>query len=556
MTRTNLINATVKLIVAGSLSFNFVELEEFDDLLGMLNSAAPEWMVGRTAISSHTKKAFISTKSKLITQLAEVEKVSLTCDLWTSPNVRSVLGITVHYVDPASFQLKDLLLDIVEVEGNHSGSNIASYMLESLRSFDLIDSVYCLTTDNASNNDTMSRVLQENLPGYTTKDNLLGCAGHIFNLAAKEALAPLSAKASDNLACAIPATLTDLLSAQYSGDYARTLIGKLRATANKMRKSPQSRQRFSQIVESHRRAGNKVEGNCLLSDVATRWNSSYFMAQRALRLRPCVEIWEVSENITPNQRITAEEWEMCGAIVKMLAPLDEATNLLSQSTNSSSISLLLITYRALLDGMQTQLKSFDYRNLKPALEGAIKKLQEYYDSKISTKPIYKLATVLDPRFKLHPFVKDKDNIEEIKALIQTAALKYEAQDVGHLDRSPDSDTDNTSSSMIGQYFSKRRRVGGISAELSEYLQEETVAVISCPNPLDFWSQRQGSFPILAKFARIVLAVPATSTPSERAFSLGGITMTDRRASMSIETLKVLMCLNSWKRQGYYKLGDQ
>lgn len=69
MTRTNLINATVKLIVAGSLSFNFVELEEFDDLLCMLNSAAPEWMVGRTAISSHTKKAFISTKSKLITQL-------------------------------------------------------------------------------------------------------------------------------------------------------------------------------------------------------------------------------------------------------------------------------------------------------------------------------------------------------------------------------------------------------------------------------------------------------------------------------------------------------
>ena len=46
--------------------------------------------------------------------------------------------------------------------------------------------------------------------------------------------------------------------------------------------------------------------------------------------------------------------------------------------------------------------------------------------------------------------------------------------------------------------------------------------------LDFWKQNQDVFPLLAKMARIVLAIPASSAKSERVFSTGGLIVTPRR----------------------------
>ena len=41
------------------------------------------------------------------------------------------------------------------------------------------------------------------------------------------------------------------------------------------------------------------------------------------------------------------------------------------------------------------------------------------------------------------------------------------------------------------------------------------------NPLDWWHLNQGRYPLLAKMAKVFLAIPATSVPSERVFSTGG-----------------------------------
>ena len=46
--------------------------------------------------------------------------------------------------------------------------------------------------------------------------------------------------------------------------------------------------------------------------------------------------------------------------------------------------------------------------------------------------------------------------------------------------------------------------------------------------LDFWKQNQDVFPLLAKMARIVLAIPASSAKSEHVFSTGGLIVTPRR----------------------------
>jgi hypothetical protein len=46
-------------------------------------------------------------------------------------------------------------------------------------------------------------------------------------------------------------------------------------------------------------------------------------------------------------------------------------------------------------------------------------------------------------------------------------------------------------------------------------------------------------------ARDYLAIPATTTPSERTFSVAGRTITDNRGRLVSKTVRATMCLRSW-----------
>ena len=68
------------------------------------------------------------------------------------------------------------------------------------------------------------------------------------------------------------------------------------------------------------------------------------------------------------------------------------------------------------------------------------------------------------------------------------------------------------------------------------------------NPLDWWKTNQGMFPILAQMARIYLAIPATSAPSERVFSVASRLISGRRNRMTPELVgKCLFVSENWER---------
>jgi len=60
--------------------------------------------------------------------------------------------------------------------------------------------------------------------------------------------------------------------------------------------------------------------------------------------------------------------------------------------------------------------------------------------------------------------------------------------------------------------------------------------------LQFWKTEQKTLPRMTAIAKQLLAIPATSTASERVFSLCGNTLSERRARMQPETLEKLMFL--------------
>jgi len=53
------------------------------------------------------------------------------------------------------------------------------------------------------------------------------------------------------------------------------------------------------------------------------------------------------------------------------------------------------------------------------------------------------------------------------------------------------------------------------------------------------------FPIITQIVRDYLAIPATSAPSERVFSVAGNLISKKRASIASENVRYVLCLRAW-----------
>ena len=94
-----------------------------------------------------------------------------------------------------------------------------------------------------------------------------------------------------------------------------------------------------------------------------------------------------------------------------------------------------------------------------------------------------------------------------------------------------------SSSFFGDLF------GSSSAEEDEVDAYLATAASEVSDLLEFWKKARTMWPALASVARGILSVPATSTPSERSFSVAGRTLETRRSRLSPDTVDELLFLH-------------
>ena len=78
-------------------------------------------------------------------------------------------------------------------------------------------------------------------------------------------------------------------------------------------------------------------------------------------------------------------------------------------------------------------------------------------------------------------------------------------------------------------------------EVKSYFQERPIK--RREDPLCWWRVNGSRFPHLEILARKYLAIPATSTPSERVFSVAGIVVDKRRSALTAEMIDALVFLN-------------
>lgn len=162
------------------------------------------------------------------------------------------------------------------------------------------------------------------------------------------------------------------------------------------------------------------------------------------------------------------------------------------------------------------------------------------------------ATVLDPRLNVQYFeepTKSKGQNEKLRDdAFKEAEFMYRQLYAPLANTVVSATFSNCDEDDILSTIYKKRKMYDASDQLKQYTK-----LLQTPgdtNPLDWWRVNEKSFPDLAKFARDILSIPSTSTPSERSFSDGKNLITSLRNRLNPESVEACLICKAELRNQY------
>ena len=180
----------IRWIVTQDIAFYQVSHEYFRDFLEYVNPAANRLLpTASSTIRLHAIKQLEEGRRRLRHMLATaLSDIHITCDMWTSPNNLGVLAI-IAYITLEKLQHQTVTLALIELEGEHTGLNMASVILQTVDLYGFRNKLGYFVMDNHSANDTLVEHIAESLRQdgvlYDPIQRRLRCNGHIINLVVK-----------------------------------------------------------------------------------------------------------------------------------------------------------------------------------------------------------------------------------------------------------------------------------------------------------------------------------------------------------------------------------
>ena len=114
--------------------------------------------------------------------------ISISFDLWTSPNAHAIIGVVGHFISEQG-RRRHAVLGLREIMGEHTGENMAGVLIDLFRDYGIVGNIGYFMADNADSNDTcinaVLRALYPNMSVKLRKGRRLRCFGHITNLCAQ-----------------------------------------------------------------------------------------------------------------------------------------------------------------------------------------------------------------------------------------------------------------------------------------------------------------------------------------------------------------------------------
>ncbi|XP_070408816.1 E3 SUMO-protein ligase ZBED1-like [Nothobranchius furzeri] len=480
----------------------------------MLKTLEPRYKVpARSHFAEQVIPAlYDETKAKILTSMSKANLVAITCDSWTSVATESYITVTAHYMSE-DWQIISLVLQTRAVYESHTGAHLAELLSDVVSEWQLSDKDIVLVTDNASNMILAAQI---------RKFKHVRCFAHTLNLASQRGLRV--------------ASLTRLL-------------GRIRRISIFFQRSTTA----SHCLKVNQKCLG-LKNQKLLTDVPTRWNSSYDMVQRFLEQQPAICATLLSPEVRKGESdiCTLNETDVSNAedAVSALKAMKDATTLISEESNPT-ISLIAPLKAQLLQNMTSSISDSPMiHDIKNAVRTD---LMNRYSSEAEKKMLC-TASALDPRFKGLPFLTEKERSDVYREVTEEATcLEQECILAMHpkVPVQPEVQKDGTSAddpsaakrkptsllvSLLGQSFndvevSEESKTPYVRAEeeMDNYLKTSSLPLSE--DPLNWWRVHKVTFPLLARLSKRYLCIPGTSVSAERVFSTAGDVITAKRSTL-------------------------
>ncbi|XP_073691495.1 E3 SUMO-protein ligase ZBED1-like [Garra rufa] len=461
-------------------------------------------------------------KEKVSELIQHSEALSLTTDMWTSLRMESYMTVTAHFID-GDWKAQSLVLETKQIEEAHTGINIAARLSEVADTFRIQEQKrVAVVCDNAANMALCVETLKESHKWPEMQG--VRCAGHTLQLCINSALK------QDPICRAVAAS--------------RHLVGHFKK-GHKAKTGLKQKQE-QQNVPQHE----------LIQDVSTRWNSTFSMLERLLEQRWPITAVLSDPNFTKKSDsstldLTTAHWNAIEDIKNVLKPMTTLTELLSEEDNAS----LSATVPMLANLKKHHLAIADddspiAKKMKSKLVEEIDSRWEFKNRMMMTNSVYITAAVVDPRFKLLSFLDDAKR-DEAYTVVAQLAERLSALSTGepgseeqHVSKKQKNDKEKEIAMLLcedeGDLISRESSGrSAVTEEMKNYLQDRTKID---SGPLGWWKKNQDRYPNLARVAKRLLCIPATSTPSERIFSKAGFIVNKARSCLLPKNVDMLVFL--------------
>jgi len=153
-----------------------------------------------TPLTRHLKRLGKSTVHDIRTCLPAAGKIALAADTWTSPNKLAFLAIVAYCISD-SWQMEEVLFGFEEIRGSHTGVNMAGIINHVRARYGIQDRILSFTTDNASNNRTLTEALNNAWSLLSVEwcplENHIPCMDHVVQPILRAFMSSIKGKSRD-----------------------------------------------------------------------------------------------------------------------------------------------------------------------------------------------------------------------------------------------------------------------------------------------------------------------------------------------------------------------
>jgi hypothetical protein len=187
----------LNMVAVGRLPFRFSERPELNEFIDIVRLAPskPKLPSSRT-LRRYLEKNVKEKQATLLQKLPLNGKLSIALDCWTSPFNQAFMAITGYFINQ-EWNYCEILLGFEPLHGTHNGSNLSSVIFQVLQEHEITNRILSITTDNASNNNTMMVRLQESIQSQNLSSNAtiiqIPCITHVIQLSLNQLLGKMKA---------------------------------------------------------------------------------------------------------------------------------------------------------------------------------------------------------------------------------------------------------------------------------------------------------------------------------------------------------------------------